>query len=118
MNTASSSSYASHLASNSDNPYHLQHIYEFSELSKRIALETIAEEVPPLIESVCIKVVKEYLNSNINGSASYDIHNIATLSIKDFNSMIQSDKWSKFISDAVSEEIRNRLDEINLTIKL
>ena len=118
MNTASSSSYASYLASNSDNPYHLQHIYEFSELSKRIALETIAEEVPPLIESVCIRVVKEYLNGSLSDSLNYDIHSIATLSIRDINSMIASDKWSKFISDAVSEEIRKRLDEINLTIKL
>lgn len=118
MNTASSSSYASHLASHSENPNHLEHIYEFSELSKRIALETIAEEVPPLIESVCIRVVKEYLNGSLTGSLNYDIHSIATMSIKDFNAIFQSDKFSRFISDAVSEEIRKRIDEINITLNL
>lgn len=82
MNTASSSSYQSFLMGHTDSPYHLNHIMEFSELSRRITIETINEIVPSMIESVCIKVIKEYLNSNINGSFSYDVHNIATLSIK------------------------------------
>lgn len=118
MNTASSGSYISYLSSHNDSPYHLNHIYEFTELSKRIALETIAEVVPPMVEEVSLKIIKEFLNSSLNGSLNYDIHNIATLSIKNFNSMIQSEKWSKFISDAITDEIRKRIDEIDLTIKL
>lgn len=118
MNTASSISYASYLASNSDNPYHIQHVYEFTELSKRIALETIAEVVPPMIEEVSLKVIKEYLNSSLNGSLNYDIHSLATMSIKDFNAIFSSEKFSRFISDAVSEEIRKRIDEIHIDLKL
>jgi len=118
MNTASSSSYQSFLMGHTDSPYHLNHIMEFSELSRRITIETINEIVPSMIESVCIRVIKDYLNSSLNGSLNYDIHSIATMSIKDFNAIFSSDKFSRFISDAVSEEIRKRLDEINITLNL
>lgn len=117
MNTASSSSYASYLLGKADG-IHAQHIIEQQEMCSRICREMINELVPPMIESVCIKVVKEYLNSSLNGSLNYDVHSIATMSIKDFNAIFSSDKFSKFISDAVSEEIRSRLDEINITLNL
>lgn len=118
MNTASSGSYMSYLAGHNENPYHLNHIYEFAELSKRIALESIAEVVPPMIEEVCLKVIKDFLNGNLTDSIKYDITSIATLNIGNFNKMIQSKEFSTFISEAVADEIRKRIDEINLTIKI
>lgn len=118
MNTASSGSYVSYLAGHNDSPYHLNHIYEFAELSKRIALESIAEVVPPMIEEVCLKVIKDFLNGNLTDSIKYDITSIATLNIANFNKMIQSKEFSTFISEAVADEIRKRIDEINLTIKI
>ena len=118
MNTASSTSYASYLASHSDNPNHLNHIWEFTELSKRIAIETIYDIVPSLVQDICIKVVKEYLESNISSGINYDIKSIANVSIKDFNTMFQSEAFSRFISDAVTEEIRKRINEIDINLKL
>lgn len=118
MNTASSGSYVSYLMAHSESPYHLGHIQEFSELSRRICLETIAEVVPPMIEEVCLKVIKEFLNGNLTDSLKYDITSIATLNIANFNKMIQSKEFSTFISEAVADEIRKRIDEINLTIKI
>lgn len=118
MNTASSLSYASYLASHNDNPYHLNHIYEFTELSKRIAIEAINENVPQMVEAICSRVIKDYLNGNLNDSINYDIKSIASVSIKDFNTMFQSEKFSSFMSHAITEEIRKRISEIDFNIKL
>lgn len=118
MNTASSLSYASYLASHNDNPYHLNHIYEFTELSKRIAIETVNDIVPQMVEEVCRRTVKEYLEGNLGNSLNYDIHSIASISIKDFNKIFQSSAFSQFISDAVAEEIRKRIGEIDINLKL
>ena len=57
MNSVSSVVYASYLASHNDNPYHLNHIYEFSELSKMIALETIKEVVPQIVKEESLKIL-------------------------------------------------------------
>ena len=61
MSIASSSSYASYLASHNENPYHLNHIYEFTELSKRIAIEQINDIVPNMIKDICRSSIKEYI---------------------------------------------------------
>lgn len=118
MNTPSSSSYVSYLAGHNDNPYHLNHIYEFSELSKRITVETINEIVPSMVEDICLRVIKDYLNGNINDSINYDIKSVASVSIKDFNAMFQSEKFSTFMSNAITEEIRKRINEIDFNIKI
>lgn len=118
MHIADSVSYASHLASSEVNPNHISHIYEFAELSKRIAIEQIYEIVPSLVEDICRKTIKEYLEGNLSNSLNYDIHSIASISIKDLNAMFQSSAFSKFVSDAVAEEIRNRIGEIDLNLKL
>lgn len=117
MNIASSTSYASHLMSSEQNPNHISHILEFSELSRRIAYEVIQEVVPQMIEEVCLKVIKEFLNSNLNGSLKYDVHSLASVSIGDYNKIFKSEQFSKFISDAVADEIRKRIDEIKIEIK-
>lgn len=118
INSAGASYYVSYLANNSENPNHTSHIYEMAEMSKIICIETIQEIVPQMIEEISSRIIKEVLNSEIDGSLQYDIHNVATLSIRAFNSMIKSEKWSQFISAAITDEIRKRIDEIDLTIKL
>ena len=118
MNYPSSFSYQSHLMSGEENPNHAMHILEFSELSRRIAYEVIQEEVPKMVEDVCLKVIKGYLNSDLSGSLKYDIHSLASVSIGDFNKIFKSQQFSQFVSDAVTDEIRKRIDEIQLDIKL
>lgn len=117
MNYPSSYSFQSHLMGDAEG-VHLTHILEFSELSRRIAYEVIQEVVPRMVEEVSLKVIKEYLNSNLNGSLNYDVHSLATVSIKDFNKIFKSEQFSQFISDAVADEIRKRINEIDLNIKL
>ena len=117
MNTASSSSYASYLLGKAEG-VHAQHILEQQELCSRICREMINEIVPSMIESICIRVIKEYLNNNIGDSLQYDISSLATCSIKDFNKIFSSSAFSQFISDAVTEEIRKRIDEIHVNLKL
>lgn len=116
MNYPSSFSYQSHLMGNAEG-VHLNHILEFSELSRRIAFEVIQEVVPQMVEEVSLKVIKEFLNSNLNGSLKYDVHSLASLSIGDFNKIFKSEQFSRFISDAVADEIRKRIDEIKIEIK-
>ena len=119
MNTPSSYSYQAHLMSESESPYHLSHIVEFSELSKRIAIETINEIVPPLVEEISLRIIKEFLNGNLSESIKYDITSIASVSIKDFHKIFHSQEFSSFMSAAIADEIKKRIDEIglNLTIK-
>ena len=117
MNYPSSFSYQSHLMGQADG-VHLTHIVEFSELSRRIAYEVIQEVVPQMVEDVSLKIIKEFLNSNLNGSLKYDVRSLASVSIADFNKMFKSEQFSRFISDAVTDEIRKRIDEIDLNIKL
>ena len=117
MNSPSSYSYQTHLMSQAEG-VHLGHIYEFSELSKRIAIETVNELVPSMVEDICSRVIKDYLNGNLNDSINYDINSIATVSIKDFNTIFKSEKFSSFMSHAITDEIRKRIDEIDFNIKL
>ena len=118
MFTADSQSYISHLMSYEQNPNHAMHILEFSELGRRLAYEVIQEVVPQMVEEVCLRVIKDYLNSSLNGSLQYDVHSLASVSIGDFNKIFKSQQFSQFVSDAVTDEIRKRIDEIQLDIKL
>ena len=118
MNTASSGSYISYLAGHDENPNHLEHIYEFAEMSKRIALEQIYEIVPALVEEISTKIIKQYLDSKIGNGVNYDIHSIAEISIKDFQTIFRSEAVSKFMSDAITDEIRKRIQEIDFNIKI
>ena len=118
MNTASSVSYISYLAGHDENPNHLEHIYEFAEMSKRIALEQIYEIVPALVEEIALKVIKQYLESNIGNGVNYDIHSVASVSIEQFNKIFRSEQFSRFMSDAITDEIRKRIQEIDFNIKI
>lgn len=115
MNTPSSYSYQNYLQSQAEG-VHLGHIIEFSELCRRIVLEQIYEIVPPMVEEICFKVVKDYLSGNLSNSISYDIHSIADVSIKDFSSMFHSEAFSQFMSDAIGKEIQKRIGEIEIKI--
>ena len=57
MSIASSLGYISYLSGNESNPYHLNHIREFAELSKRISIEQINNIVPHMVEDVCRKTI-------------------------------------------------------------
>lgn len=116
MNYPSSFSYQSHLMGQAEG-VHLTHIVEFSELSRRIAYEVIQEVVPQMVEDVSLKIIKDYLNSNLNASIKYDVNSLATVSIADFNKIFKSQQFSQFISNAVTDEMRKRLDEIVINIK-
>lgn len=118
MNTVNSTSYISHLMSSNENPNHAVHILETSELCRRIAIEQINEIVPQMVEEVCLRIIKEYLNGNLSNSLNYDIHSIASVSIADYNKMFKSESFSKFISAAVTDEIRKRISEIDFNIRL
>ena len=62
MSYPSSYTYENYLLGKAEG-IHAHHIIEHAELSRRIAAEVVAELVPPMIEEVCLKVIKEYLNS-------------------------------------------------------
>ena len=117
MNTVNSGSYISYLANQAEG-VHLGHVYEFAEMSKRIALEQIYEVVPALVEEIASKVIKQYLESNIGNGVNYDIHSIASVSIEQFNKIFRSEQFSRFMSDAITDEIRKRIQEIDFNIKI
>ena len=111
-------SYASYLSGKEDNPNHISHIWDFRELASRVAQEQIQEIVPTMVEEVCTRVVKEYLESSVGDAINYDINSIASISIKDFNTMFKSEAFSKWMSDAIVEVIKKRIGEISIPLHL
>ena len=114
-----SASYASFLASHSDNPNHLSHIWEFRELASRVAQEQIQETVPQLIESAVSKAVNEAIvnafSKALQGIA-VDVNRIVDITVKDMNKQFHSEEVSHFLAETLSAELRKSLSEIDVKL--
>ena len=107
----------SHMLSENENPNHTEHIYSFNELAHQIAQEEIQRIVPELCESICIKAFQSTLNA-VMRAFEYDINTVLTLSFGDLESMFRSQKARKFISDAITKEVRKSLNNVHLDFKM
>lgn len=114
-NSASSTSYASYLASHNENPYHLSHIWEFKELATRIAQEQILEMVPPLVESAVSKSMSEAFSGAMKG-IEIDVNRIVEITIQGLNKQFHSEEVDQFLAEALSESLRNALKIVDVNL--
>ena len=112
-------SYASYLASHEDNPYHLSHIWEFRELASRVAKDQIEEVVPQMINEAVSKAVNEAIGNAFSRAMqgiAVDVNRIVDITIKDLNKQYHSEEVSKFLTDALTDELRKNLSNIDVNL--
>lgn len=115
---SSSVSYASYLASNNDNPYHLNHIYEFRELATMIAKEQI-EECLPRIESMVNSAVSRAMSNAFSGLAkatTIDVQRIVDVTCKRLNATFHSEELSTWVAENLKTELENALKNIDVKL--
>ena len=114
----SSLSYASYLASNNDNPYHLNHIYEFRELATMIAKEQI-EECMPRIESMVNSAMSRAMSNALAGATkatSIDVKRIVDVTCKQLNATFHSEELTNWVAENLKTELETALKNIDIKL--
>lgn len=114
----SSLSYASYLQGREDNPYHLNHIMEFKELSTMIAREQI-EEYMPKIEAMINNAVNTAMSNALSRAVSataIDVNEVVNVVISDMNKTWHSESLRKFVADNLKAELTDALKNIDLKL--
>ena len=67
---------------------------------RQIALKTVNEVVPPMIEEICVKICTAALEDVI-GAIEWDIEEIVNVSFDDMHNVFNSEKFRKVISTKI-----------------
>lgn len=78
-----------------------------------IALQTVREVVPPLIDEICNRKITEAVE-NFIGAIEWDIHEIVNVSFDDMGEVFKSEKFRKVISATIMESIKNNLKNFKI----
>lgn len=76
---------------------------------RQIALETIKEVVPQMIEETCVKICTAALEDVI-GAIEWDIEEIVNVSFDDMHNVFNSEKFRKVISTKIMDSIQKNLN--------
>lgn len=115
----SSTSYASYLMGHEENPYHLNHIREFQELSTMIAREVVEDYLNNRIEAIVNNAVAKAVNNAFSGAMNgigLDVARIVSLTIEGLNKQFHSKEVDNFFADALAEEVRKSLSNIDVSL--
>lgn len=83
---------------------------------RQIALKTVNEVVPPMIEEICVKICTAALEDVI-GAIEWDIEEIVNVSFDDMHNVFNSEKFRKVISTKIMDSIKKNLNNPNIRIK-
>ena len=83
---------------------------------RQIALKTVNEVVPPMIEEICIKICTAALEDVI-GAIEWDIEEVINVSFDDMHNVFNSEKFRKVISTKIMDSIKKNLNNPNIRIK-
>ena len=114
----SSASYASYLSGHSDNPMHINHVYEFRELATMIAKEQI-ELYLPRIESMVNSAVSRSISSALVGAThamDIDIKRIVDVTCKELNAQFHSEELSHWVAETLKVKLEDALRNIDLKL--
>ena len=95
---------------------HGGHAFEHHQEMRQIALATINEVVPPMINDICIQICTEALQDVI-GAIEWDIEEIVNVSFDDMHNVFNSEKFRKVISTKIMDSIKKNLNNPNIRIK-
>ena len=76
---------------------------------RQIALETIKEVVPQMIEETCVKICTAALEDVI-GAIEWDIEEVINVSFDDMHNVFNSEKFRKVISTKIMDSIQKNLN--------
>lgn len=76
---------------------------------RQIALKTVNEVVPPMIEEICVKICTAALEDVI-GAIEWDIEEIVNVSFDDMHNVFNSEKFRKVISTKIMDSIQKNLN--------
>ena len=83
---------------------------------RQIALKTVNEVVPPMINDICIQICTAALEDVI-GAIEWDIEEIVNVSFDDMHNVFNSEKFRKVISTKIMDSIKKNLNNPNIRIK-
>lgn len=83
---------------------------------RQIALKTVNEVVPPMIEEICVKICTAALEDVI-GAIEWDIEEVINVSFDDMHNVFNSEKFRKVISTKIMDSIKKNLNNPNIRIK-
>lgn len=83
---------------------------------RQIALKTVNEVVPPMIEETCVKICTAALEDVI-GAIEWDIEEVINVSFDDMHNVFNSEKFRKVISTKIMDSIKKNLNNPNIRIK-
>ena len=113
---SNSITYASYLASNNDNPYHLNHIREFRELATMIAKEQI-ESYLPKIEAMVNNAINGALGGLLSGvprAMDIDVRRIVDVTCKEMKAQFHSEELSHFFAETLKAKLEEELKKIDV----
>ena len=114
----SSVTYAGYLASHSDNPYHLNHVYEFNELATMIAKEQI-ELYMPRIETMVNNTVSRSMSNALASATNamdIDIKRIVDVTCKELNAQFHSEELSHWVAETLKVRLEDALRNMDITL--
>ena len=76
---------------------------------RQIALKTVNEVVPPMIEEICVKICTAALEDVI-GAIEWDIEEVINVSFDDMHNVFNSEKFRKVISTKIMDSIQKNLN--------
>lgn len=83
---------------------------------RQIALKTVNEVVPPMIDEICVKICTAALEDVI-GAIEWDIEEVINVSFDDMHNVFNSEKFRKVISTKIMDSIKKNLNNPNIRIK-
>lgn len=83
---------------------------------RQIALKTVNEVVPQMIEETCVKICTAALEDVI-GAIEWDIEEVINVSFDDMHNVFNSEKYRKVISTKIMDSIKKNLNNPNIRIK-
>ena len=116
---SNSQSYAVYLASGEDSIQHKEHIYQFQNLANMIAREVCEEYMNTKVEAMVNNAVSKAIQNAFSGAMSgisLDVARIVDITVEGLSKQYHSKEVDKFLTDALGEELRKALSNIDVSL--
>lgn len=102
-----------------DNPtrdYHGGYARQHHAEMRQIALQTVQEVAPKLVDEICTAIWNDALQRLV-GAMEYDVNTCVSIAFDDAEKIFKSKEAQRFISDKIVKELQREIDKIG-TIKI
>lgn len=102
-----------------DNPirdYHGGYARQHHAEMRQIALQTVQEVAPKLVDEICTAIWNDALQRLVE-AMEYDVNTCVSIAFDDAEKIFKSKEAQRFISDKIVKELQREIDKIG-TIKI